>query len=88
MAPVWDAKAGAAPASGAALRDVKARPVVDALERHARCEALAAAGRSCEIEELPAPSRVATALYRRWIDGELTADQVVPRLVEHHRCPT
>lgn len=59
-------------------------PALDVRERQARREALAAAGRSCDIEGLPAPSAVAVALYRRWIDGELTADQVVAQLVRYH----
>ncbi len=60
-------------------------PVLDARERAARREALAAAGRSCEQEGLPPPSAMAQALYQRWIDGELTGDQVAAQLVEHYR---
>jgi len=60
-------------------------PVLDVRERAARRGALAAAGRSCDIEGLPPPSEFALALYERWIDGELTGDQVAQRLVEYHR---
>jgi hypothetical protein len=60
-------------------------PVLDAQERQARRDALAAAGRSCEIEGLPPPSEMALALYERWIDGELTGDQVAAQLVAYHR---
>lgn len=64
---------------------MKAPPVLGAAERAARREAVAAAGRSCDIEGLPPPSDVAQALYQRWIDGELTGDQVAARLVRYHR---
>jgi len=60
-------------------------PVLDARERAARRDALAAAGRSCEIEGLPPPTEFALALYERWIDGELTGDQVAAQLVAYHR---
>jgi hypothetical protein len=60
-------------------------PLLDARERAARGEALAKAGRSCDIEGLPPPSDFAVALYERWIDGELTGDQVAQRLVAYHR---
>ena len=60
-------------------------PVLDARERAARRDALAAAGRSCEIEGLPPPTEFAQALYERWIDGELTGDQVAAQLVAYHR---
>jgi hypothetical protein len=60
-------------------------PVLDARERAARREALAAAGRSCEQEGLPPPSAMAQALYQRWIDGELTGDQVAAQLVAYYR---
>jgi len=59
-------------------------PVLDARERAARREALAKAGRSCEQEGLPPPSDVAQALYERWIDGELTGDEVAAQLVAHY----
>jgi hypothetical protein len=60
---------------------------LSASERAARREALAKAGRSCEIEGLPPPSEMALALYERWIDGELTGDEVAALLVEHYRQP-
>jgi len=58
---------------------------LDARERAARRQALAQAGRSCEQEGLPPPTEFAQALYERWIDGELTGDQVAARLVAYHR---
>ncbi|HZR37054.1 MAG TPA: antitoxin VbhA family protein [Nevskia sp.] len=58
--------------------------VLDARERQARRDALAKAGRSCEIEGLPPPSEMALALYERWIDGELTGDEVAALLTAHY----
>lgn len=59
-----------------ALQSVKAPPVSGALNRASRRAALAATGRSCELEGLPPPSAVAQAMYQRWIHSMLTADQV------------
>jgi hypothetical protein len=59
--------------------------VVPKVDSEARRAALEAAARSCDIEQLPAPSPFAQALYERWIAGELDSDQVCRELVAHHR---